>query len=311
MNDSASRPASPPRDPAAPQPSVTVLGLGAMGTALARALHAAGHEVTVWNRSPKDLPDLGLAGVRSAADPAAAAAGADLVIVCVLDHAASREVIAAAAVGITEPVPVVNLSSGTPEEAVASAAAARDLGLDYLTGAIMVPTPLVGTDDNLVLYAGPGPVIESARPVLASLGGTVDVLGSDHALPPVLDLAMLDVYLAGMYAFLHSAALVRHHGVDASTYLPYATAVVATLSASLPGLAESFQTRRYDSGEATIDMCLSFLEHIVATSGAAGVDDRLPRLIRDLTAVEAARHPRGIDWDVVAEGLTAEGLSGA
>ncbi|MDV3222240.1 NAD(P)-binding domain-containing protein [Intrasporangium sp.] len=283
---------------------VTVLGLGAMGAALARALVAAEHDVVVWNRSPKDLARLGLEEARPAADPAAAVRDADVVLVCVLDHQASRNVIEQLAPALSPRVPVVNVSSGTPDQAVESAAAAQDLGVDYLTGAIMVPVPLIGTEDNVVLYAGRGEALAAARPVLDSLGGTVDVLGEDHSLPPVLDMAMLDVYFAGMYAFLHSAAMVRAHGIEPTAYLPYATGLMSTLTTSLPGLAQAYESHKYDGGEATIEMCLSFLNHIVATSEAAGVDARLPRLVRDATLAEVDRNPRGIDWDVVAEGLT-------
>jgi NAD(P)-dependent dehydrogenase (short-subunit alcohol dehydrogenase family) len=235
---------------------VAVLGLGAMGAALARALVAAGHDVVVWNRSPKDLAPLGLHRSQAETDPAAAVRGAEVVLLCVLDHHASRAVIAQISASLPPGTPLVNLSTGTPGQAAESAAAASALGIAYLTGAVMVPTPMVGTPDNLVLYAGPRDVVAAARPVLESLGGTVDVLGEDHALPPVLD------------------------------------------------LAKAYESRTYDSGEATIEMCLSFLDHIVATSEAAGVDARLPRLVRDTTRAEAERRPRGIDWDVVAEGLS-------
>lgn len=301
MNDTS--PDIHPRSAPLPR-RVAVLGLGAMGAALARALEAAGHDVVVWNRSPKDLAALGLRQAHGESDPATAVRGAEVVVVCVLDHQASRAVIEQISAAVAPGTPLVNLSTGTPDQAAESAAAAAALGLSYVTGAVMVPTPMVGTPDNLVLYAGPGAVVAAARPVLESLGGAVEVLGEDHALPPVLDLAMLDVYFAGMYAFLHSAALARAHGVEPSAYLPYATGVLSTLSASLPGLAGAYESHTYDSGEATIEMCLSFLDHIVATSEAAGVDARLPRVVRDATRAEADRRPRGIDWDVVAEGLS-------
>jgi hypothetical protein len=97
--------------------------------------------------------------------------------------------------------------------------------------------------------------------------------------------------------------MVRAHGIEPSAYLPYAAGIVSTLSTSFPGLAQAYESHKYDGGEATIEMCLSFLNHIVATSEAAGVDVRLPRLLRDVTQAEADRNPRGLDWDVVAEGL--------
>lgn len=52
-------------------------------------------------------------------------------------------------------------------------------------------------------------------------------------------------------------------------------------------------------------MCLSFLEHVVTTSDAAGVDAALPRLIRDATRRRLDRGPENLDWESVAEGFTA------
>ncbi|NYJ00539.1 3-hydroxyisobutyrate dehydrogenase-like beta-hydroxyacid dehydrogenase [Nocardioides thalensis] len=275
-----------------------------MGAAIARSLRTAGHDVVVWNRSPKDLGEIGLADAPLTADPAGAVRDADAVIVCVRDHHASRELLERLAPGLTAGVPVVNVSTGTPEDAVASADAAAALGIAYVTGAIMVPTALVGTEHHLVLCAGGQDAVAAARPVLAGLGGVTDVLGEDHAVPPALDLAMLDVFFAGMYAFLHSAALVRAHGIEPSAYLPYATGILETLGAELPNLAQAFELRKYDRGQASLEMCLRGLEHVVAATEAAGVAPALPRLVRDVTRAQMERAKPGVDWESVAEGLT-------
>lgn len=300
MNPMTNQPHSTPTA----SPRVAMLGLGPMGAAIARSLRAAGHEVVVWNRSPKDLQELGLTGARVAGDPAAAGRDADVVIVCVRDHVAGREVVERLAPALSAGVPVVNLSTGTPEDAAASADAAAALGVSYVTGAIMVPTALVGTEHNLVLCAGAPEAVAAARPVLAGLGGVTDVLGEDHAVPPALDVAMLDVFFAGMYAFLHSAALVRAHGIEPSTYLAYATGIVETLGAELPSLAQAFELRKYDRGQASLEMCLRGLEHIVSASEAAGVDPALPRLVRDATRAQLSHSRPGVDWEYVAEGLS-------
>lgn len=300
MNQTATDPHSTPTH----RQRVAVLGLGAMGVALARALRAAGHDVVAWNRSTKDPTALGLTGIQVGTDPAETVRGAEAVIICVRDHHASRDLVRRLAPGVGPGVPVVNLSSGTSEEAVESARGAAAAGVAYVTGAIMVPTQLVGTEHNLVLCAGAPDVVAAARPVLAALGGVTDVLGEDHAVPPALDLAMLDVFFAGMFAFLHSASMVRAHGIEPSTYLPYAAGILQTLGAELPALAEAFELRKYDRGQASIEMCLRGLEHVVATSEAAGVDAALPRLVRDRTREQLERTDPGTDWESVVEGFT-------
>ena len=62
---------------------VAFLGLGIMGNAMARNLVKAGHDVTVWNRTPKSID-----GAQSAKSPADAARAAEVVWTCVSDTAA-------------------------------------------------------------------------------------------------------------------------------------------------------------------------------------------------------------------------------
>ena len=277
--------------------TISVLGLGAMGAAIAGALAADGHRVRAWNRTPKTLPD---GSIDVATSAVTAVEGADLVVVCVRDHAASRAVLEQVAPHLEGRV-VVNLSTGTPTEAAESAEHAANLGVRYVTGAVMVPTPLVATEHCVVLYAGDQPDLEQVSPLFAAMQGTSDVIGEDHAVPPALDLAMLDIYFAGMYAHLHATALAAAHGIDPQRFLPYAQGIVGTLGASLPDLTTSVGNRRYDAGQARLDMCLSFLEHIVASSREAGIDPGLAELVRAASARAMTSRSPDTDWDVVAE----------
>ena len=67
---------------------VAFLGLGIMGHAMATNLVKAGHEVTVWNRTPGKLVE----GAGVAPTPAAAAQGAEVVWLCVSDTDAVESV---------------------------------------------------------------------------------------------------------------------------------------------------------------------------------------------------------------------------
>ena len=60
--------------------NVTILGTGAMGSRMSLMLLKAGHEVTVWNRSPKKAIPLAAAGAQVAPTPRAAVANADFAI---------------------------------------------------------------------------------------------------------------------------------------------------------------------------------------------------------------------------------------
>src|SRR5580693_6044484 len=68
---------------------VAFLGLGIMGHSMATNLAKAGHEVTVWNRTPGKMVE----GAGIAPTPAAAAQGAEVVWMCVSDTAAVERIL--------------------------------------------------------------------------------------------------------------------------------------------------------------------------------------------------------------------------
>ena len=74
--------------------SVAFIGLGVMGAPMARHLAAAGHQVTVYNRTPeKSLAWVALYGNRAAPTPREAAEGAEFVMMCVGNDDDVREVV--------------------------------------------------------------------------------------------------------------------------------------------------------------------------------------------------------------------------
>ncbi|WP_341483631.1 NAD(P)-binding domain-containing protein [Streptomyces endophytica] len=91
---------------------VTVLGLGAMGRALAAAFLRAGHPTTVWNRTPGRAGELLAQGATPADTAAEAVAAAPLVIVCVLDYDAAHAILEPIGARLSGRV-LVNLTSDT------------------------------------------------------------------------------------------------------------------------------------------------------------------------------------------------------
>ncbi len=265
---------------------VTVLGLGAMGSALARAFLATGHPTTVWNRSPARAHPLADAGASLAPDIGAAIRSSPLVVVCLLDHTAVRHTLRAVdgLAGRT----VVNLTSSTPEDARTVAGQIVAAGGRYVDGAVMVPTPLVGTPDAFVLYSGDADAFDEHRATLASLGGELELLGADPGRAAVLDLGMLDVFFAGMTSFLHAAALVGADGMPAAGFLPYARRVLGLLDATFAELARDVDAGEHPGDADNLAMEMVFLDHIVDTSRTRGIDTTVPGASRALAASAVA-----------------------
>src|SRR5688572_23237611 len=98
--------------------SLTLLGLGAMGTALARTWLSAGHPMTVWNRTPERAEPLAADGAKVAGTAAEAVAANHLIVVCLLDDASVGETLADVDLSGKD---LVNLTTSTPAQARARA----------------------------------------------------------------------------------------------------------------------------------------------------------------------------------------------
>ncbi|MFJ9414592.1 NAD(P)-dependent oxidoreductase [Streptomyces sp. NPDC101227] len=255
--------------------NVAVLGLGAMGTALADALLAAGHRVTVWNRTAARADGPVERGARRANTAAEAVAAAEVVIVCILDYADVGALLADRAGGeVLQGRAVVNLTNGSPEEARSMAERVSALGGAYLDGGIMAVPEMIGRPEALVLYSGERAAFEAYRGVLDGFARSV-YLGADAGLAPLNDLALL----SGMYGmfggFAHAAALVRSAGGPVAEFttgllVPWLQAMCG----GLPAMAAEIDSGDYGATGSSLGMQVAH-DSIGALSRAQGVSDEL------------------------------------
>jgi 3-hydroxyisobutyrate dehydrogenase-like beta-hydroxyacid dehydrogenase len=251
-----------------------------MGRALAGAFLGAGLRTTVWNRTPgrdRELVGRGAVGARTAEE---AVAASDLTVVCVQDYDASdavlrREPVATALKGRT----VVNLSADTPARARDTAEWADRHGVRYLDGAIMTPTPTIGTPAAVFIHSGPEELYRELRPVLDALGGTHTHLGEEIGRAAAYDIALLDIFWTAMAGYAHAVAVARAEGITARELAPFAQGIAAIL----PPLFEEFAGDTDDStysGELNpITSAVSSMAHIVRTSEDHGIDASVMRTI--------------------------------
>ncbi|MEI5102261.1 NAD(P)-binding domain-containing protein [Streptomyces sp. PmtG] len=250
---------------------VTVLGLGPMGQALASAFLAAGHPTTVWNRTPGRAEGLVESGAVAAATAADAIAASELVVVCVLDYDAVRAVIAPHAAALKGRT-LANLTAGTPDDARATAEWAATHGVDYLDGAIMVPTYLVGGPATLVLHSGPADVYERHRATLQAVGGTCVHLGADPGRAGAHDVALLDIFWTALTGVVHAFALAGAEGVTARELAPYAKGVAGLLPDVIDTFAEQVDTGSYPAGGSNLRSAAAIMSHVLDASRGRGVD---------------------------------------
>ncbi len=261
---------------------VTVIGLGPMGRAMARTLLAAGHQVTVWNRTAGRADGVVADGASLAATPAEAVQASDLVLLSLTDYPAMYDILDGATKGLAGRT-LVNLSSDTPDRSREAAAWAERLGAAFLTGGVMVPAPMVGTEAAYVYYSGPAEALEQHREPLERIGAP-RYLGDDAGLAQLMYQAQLAVFLTTLSGMMHATAMLGSAGMAARQALPELLATTDSIG-DMMRAGEAEPGTALDAGEhpghlSTVTMMGATADHIVETSTSLGLGLALPQTVR-------------------------------
>ncbi|MFC5237713.1 NAD(P)-dependent oxidoreductase [Pseudonocardia zijingensis] len=286
---------------------VTVIGLGPMGQAMVRKLVAAGHRVTVWNRTASRADALVAEGAVRAATPAEAVAASELVILSLTDYQAMYDILGSAGDALAGRV-VANLSSDTPQRTRDAADWLAERGAQLLAGGVMVPAPMVGEEGAYVFYSGPHAVFETHEPTLRVLGRP-DYRGADPALAQLFYQALLAVFLSTLAGELQAAALVGSAGVPAKEVMPYVADTIGLAGAFADETARHVDARAYPGDLSTVTMMGATADHIVAASAAAGLDTTLPDAVKALYDRAIAAGHGNDNWTSLYEVITRSAAS--
>jgi len=173
---------------------VGFLGLGDMGTPMARRLLRAGHDLVVWNRSPERTVGLAQEGTAVAPSPAQAVVGADFIITMVATPKALEQVLfgtAGLAASLLPGQVVIDMSTVGPDEI-------RSVSARLPKSAVLVDAPVRGsvpqaTSGRLDIFVGATDEhYERVRPILDCLGSVRHAggPGSGAAMKLVANLAL-------------------------------------------------------------------------------------------------------------------------
>lgn len=271
---------------------VSVVGLGPMGQAMTHTLLAAGHRVTVWNRTPSRAAEVVAAGARLSETPGQALDASSVVLLSLTDYAAMTQILGGYEAQLNDRV-LVNLSSDTPTRTREASTWAGAHGATFLAGGIMVPAAMVGSEDASVYYSGDEASFERHRELLARIGEP-RFLGADPGRAQLMYQAHLDLFLTALAGIAHATALVSTAGIGAQAFLPDLMQLFTTIPAMIAMDGPEALGRQIDAGAHPADgstnaMLGASADHVVATSRAVGVDAALPAAVQDLYR-QARRH---------------------
>ena len=263
--------------------SVTVLGLGNMGSAIADAVIAKGHRVTVWNRSPNKATDQVTEGASLSETPADAVSSSEIILICVSNAAACKEIFSTDGFATAlQDKTLVQFSTMTSEESCDLASWVTDTGAGYLDGSILgLPE---GVRDGIlkILYSGPETLFKQAESVLAALGVPV-WLGKQYGLAFLADKIVYAQYYGIHFTYLFTAALGQAAGISVENLK---TIIGGNDRWKVRGqmvdaALDMASNRDYSGDECALDVHLAAFEHAVQLSKETGIGTEFTQMIAE------------------------------
>lgn len=198
------------------------LGLGQMGAPMARRLLAAGHEVTVWNRTAERAEPLAAEGARIVDTPAQAVHENEAVLTMLFDDAAHESVIFGRN-GVLEALTpgIVHVSHSTISVALSERLTAEHAGagLDFVAAPVFGRPNIAEAGRLWIVAAGADDAISRIRPIFEPLSRGVTMVGREPRLAHALKLGGNFLISAMIHSLSEAFVYAQGQGIDPGLFL--------------------------------------------------------------------------------------------
>ena len=284
---------------------VGFIGLGRMGAGMAGNLLKAGHEVTVYNRTPDKTRALVTRGARVAATVSAACSGAAVVTMLANDDAVASVVLGPEGVVASLPAGSLHVSSSTISPALsrrmAEAHAQREQR--YVAAPVFGRPEAAAAAELLLVAAGNAAAVGAARPLLEAIGRRVFVVGETPESANLVKLSGNFLTASAIESLGEAFALIGKSGVDRRRYLEiladlFNAPAYRTYGALIAG--GHFEPAGFAAPLGQKDIRL-----LLASAEQLGVPMPVASLLRDRFLTLLANGGERLDWSAIG-GLAAK-----
>ncbi len=276
------------------------VGLGTMGSAMARRLVDAGHTVRVRNRYPDAATPLVEAGAVRASS-AADALASGIVFSMLANDAAVDEVFSEDAVAGASGSLHVNMASISPGAARALAVRHAAAGVGYVAAPVVGRPPVAAAGQLNILAGGSDADIDRLSEYFDVLGARTWRIGTEPAQANVAKIAVNFTIIHAIEALGESIALVENHGIDAADFVELLTSTLFG-GVAYSGYGDIIVNRRYEPAGFTARLGLKDLG--LAETAAEQVGVSLPTASALRSVFEQTLAQPGaekLDWAAIAE----------
>jgi len=280
---------------------VGFIGLGAMGRGMAQQLLEAGHEVTVWNRSPEAAEALAEQGAKIAKTPADAARCEVLVSMLADDQAAHQVLVESKAIEAMKKGSVhINMATVSVAFARGMAALHERLGVGYVAAPVLGRPDVAAAGKLNIIAAGDPAQLERVRPVLDAMGQAVWPLGESPERANVAKIAANFMLASAIESMAEASTLTRAYGIEASDFLDIVTNTLFA-SPAYQGYGKMIAEARFEPAGFTMRLGHKDVGLALSAGDEQSVALPLGSAVRDRLLDALANGDGDKDWSGLAE----------
>ena len=233
--------------------TVSVIGLGAMGTGIAETLLNAGCQVSVWNRSRDKVNALVAQGAIACDRPLDAVKANTYLVVCLTDYAVWNTIIEDHQLNnCFQGTCIIQLTTGTISAVQEHATFVESHGGRVADGAVMCYPRDLGTDAGSLLMAGQSDVLDECCPLLRMLAPNWTNLGEDIKKPTILSRALMVDVAMSLIGTVNGVAIARAGGISLDDFMQHTQNVGGILPNEKIRLIDAIRTGNTHETQASI-----------------------------------------------------------
>ncbi len=281
---------------------IAFIGLGNMGTPMARNLLKAGHALTIYNRTRNRAEPLQAEGARVASTPADAVRRAEALVTMLADDQAVESVVFAPGKALDAlPRGAVHVSMSTIGVALSRrlAEAHEQKGQNYVSATVL-GRPDAAEDAKLfVIAAGAPEQIRRCQPLFDVLGQKTFVASDDPPAANVLKLATNFLLTTVIEGLAEAFALVRKHRLDPKAFLDFLTGTIFSAPV-YRNYGAMVAADKFEPVGFKLPLGLKDIRLVLAAAEAASLPMPLASLIHDRFVTALAHGLNDVDWSAIA-----------
>lgn len=280
---------------------VALLGLGAMGSALAGTLLRDGIALTVWNRSPEACAEHVSAGAREAESPAAAVADADVVITMLAHDEALDSVMGGrngALDAMNDGALHISMSTISAASAECWEVRHRDAGQQFIAAPVFGRPPAAASGSLFIVAAGPSAALARAESLFCVLGQRCFIVGDRPAQACAMKLAGNFMIMAATEAMGEAMAVAESAGIDAGTVQEVLTGSIFD-TPIYRAYGDMIVKQQFSPAGFTAQLGLKDMRLFNVLAEAGGVPAPFLDIVQSRLCTVVERHGDEADWAAV------------